>query len=417
MAEEAGAKVAIENLAEVIDETDLSDTFSCFGEIAGCEIVTDPSGKRKGFVSFVTTDAATKAVKRVDGMLLGGRRSAYPLSRKLEVNSSMLQLAVINHIFTLQSFIHPRVLARLAPLRFRWYRTTPCSSFCIDAFLVFVCGALSCSSSLRWMFVSLMFSFSVLTDFTDSASPISSSILFVTCFVVAVLPCPPVSSSSSWFAAVELVDSALDAAVDDDEYEGLPAPFLRATRFGLLSGRFNDVSSSVLLAASLARSISPFAAALILIGATSSEGGGHSESRPMMSTSLLVPEEVRRDVGRCFSSSSEVSLKQPKGSRTRISPLSERGLMHGWSDAIGQSSIGSQMLDVPEERHRNVRNASGTPVCHSSATSKGQENLVDNWQGTLLTVSAVVPTINPVLIMHVHTNNNSPALLDWPIST
>jgi len=67
--------VFIKNLDLTIDSKDLFDTFSIFGNIISCKVVTDrQSGKSKGygFVHFETQEAANEAIAKVNGNVISG---------------------------------------------------------------------------------------------------------------------------------------------------------------------------------------------------------------------------------------------------------------------------------------------------------------------------------------------------------
>lgn len=68
--------VFIKNLDKNIDNKSLYDTFSAFGNILSCKIMTDDSGQSKGFgfVHFETQAAADEAIKRVNDMLLADKK-------------------------------------------------------------------------------------------------------------------------------------------------------------------------------------------------------------------------------------------------------------------------------------------------------------------------------------------------------
>jgi polyadenylate-binding protein len=68
--------VFIKNLDKNIDNKSLYDTFSAFGNILSCKIMTDDNGQSKGFgfVHFETQDAADNAINKVNGMLLADKK-------------------------------------------------------------------------------------------------------------------------------------------------------------------------------------------------------------------------------------------------------------------------------------------------------------------------------------------------------
>lgn len=68
--------VFIKNLDETIDNKTLHDTFTAFGNILSCKVVTDAAGKSCGFgfVHFETQEAADQAIEKVNGMLMNGKK-------------------------------------------------------------------------------------------------------------------------------------------------------------------------------------------------------------------------------------------------------------------------------------------------------------------------------------------------------
>ncbi|CAF1451627.1 unnamed protein product [Rotaria magnacalcarata] len=69
-------KVLIENLDKNIDNESLYNTFSAFGNILSCKIMTNENGQSKGFgfVHFETQEAADSAIIKVNGMLLADKK-------------------------------------------------------------------------------------------------------------------------------------------------------------------------------------------------------------------------------------------------------------------------------------------------------------------------------------------------------
>jgi polyadenylate-binding protein len=70
----------VKGLHEDIDNKQLFDTFSRFGNILSCKVVTDDQGKSKGYayIHFDTVEAANAAIAATAGQLLGGK--GQPLS-------------------------------------------------------------------------------------------------------------------------------------------------------------------------------------------------------------------------------------------------------------------------------------------------------------------------------------------------
>lgn len=68
--------IFVKNLHESIDNKQLYDTFSLFGNILSCKVVTDPAtglSKGYGYVHYETAEAANAAIEKLDGMLIDGQ--------------------------------------------------------------------------------------------------------------------------------------------------------------------------------------------------------------------------------------------------------------------------------------------------------------------------------------------------------
>ena len=68
--------IFVKNLHESIDNKQLYDTFSLFGNILSCKVVCDPetgNSKGYGYIHYETAEAANAAIEKLDGMLIDGQ--------------------------------------------------------------------------------------------------------------------------------------------------------------------------------------------------------------------------------------------------------------------------------------------------------------------------------------------------------
>merc|ERR1712037_943867 len=68
--------IFVKNLKESIDNKQLYDTFSLFGNILSCKVVTDSEtgfSKGYGYVHYETAEDAHAAIEKLDGMLIDGQ--------------------------------------------------------------------------------------------------------------------------------------------------------------------------------------------------------------------------------------------------------------------------------------------------------------------------------------------------------
>eukprot|EP00898_Chlorokybus_atmophyticus_P002571 jgi/Chlat1/3314/Chrsp22S03472 len=70
-----GAKLFVGNLAWSMDDEAIADLFSEYGKVAQARVVTDETGRSKGFgfVTYESAEQADKAIEQLDGQSVEGR--------------------------------------------------------------------------------------------------------------------------------------------------------------------------------------------------------------------------------------------------------------------------------------------------------------------------------------------------------
>ncbi|WCJ31223.1 Polyadenylate-binding protein 2 [Euphorbia peplus] len=93
--------IYIKNLDKSIDNKALHDTFSSFGNILSCKVVTDSTGQSLGygFVQFDNDESAKSAIEKLNGMLLNDKQVYVgPFLRKQE-RESVADKAKFNNVY------------------------------------------------------------------------------------------------------------------------------------------------------------------------------------------------------------------------------------------------------------------------------------------------------------------------------
>jgi len=71
----AVGNVFVKNLGPSVDTRQLAETFSMFGTVVSCRVVTDEAGASKGygFVQFDNDASAKKAIEEANGLEFDGK--------------------------------------------------------------------------------------------------------------------------------------------------------------------------------------------------------------------------------------------------------------------------------------------------------------------------------------------------------
>ena len=95
--------VFIKNLDVAIDNKALHDTFAAFGNILSCKVAQDEHGNSKGygFVHYEPAEAATNAIKSVNGMLLNEKKVyvGHHVSKKDRINRFEEMKATFTNVY------------------------------------------------------------------------------------------------------------------------------------------------------------------------------------------------------------------------------------------------------------------------------------------------------------------------------
>eukprot|EP00249_Psilotum_nudum_P023760 c28976_g2_i1 orf=372-2312(+) len=88
-----GANLYLKNLDDDIDDDKLRELFTAFGRITSCKVMRDPSGQSKGsgFVAFSSADEATRAVKDMNGKMVGSKPLYVALAQRKDERRARLQ--------------------------------------------------------------------------------------------------------------------------------------------------------------------------------------------------------------------------------------------------------------------------------------------------------------------------------------
>eukprot|EP00249_Psilotum_nudum_P023758 c28976_g1_i2 orf=470-2386(+) len=88
-----GVNLYLKNLDDDVDDEKIKDLFSGFGTITSCKVMRDPSGQSRGsgFVAFSSTEEASRAVKEMNGKMVGRKPLYVALAQRKEERQARLQ--------------------------------------------------------------------------------------------------------------------------------------------------------------------------------------------------------------------------------------------------------------------------------------------------------------------------------------
>ncbi|XP_061365647.1 polyadenylate-binding protein 3-like isoform X2 [Gastrolobium bilobum] len=88
-----GANLYLKNLDDSINDEKLKELFSDFGTITSCKVMLDSHGHSKGsgFVAFSTPEEASKALREMNGKMIGPKRLYVAVAQRKEERKAQLQ--------------------------------------------------------------------------------------------------------------------------------------------------------------------------------------------------------------------------------------------------------------------------------------------------------------------------------------
>ncbi|KAI3712264.1 hypothetical protein L1987_70815 [Smallanthus sonchifolius] len=88
-----GLNLYIKNLDDTVSDENLKEFFAPFGSITSCKVMRDPNGTSKGsgFVSFSTSEEASRALSEMNGKMIAGKPLYVALAQRKEDRRARLQ--------------------------------------------------------------------------------------------------------------------------------------------------------------------------------------------------------------------------------------------------------------------------------------------------------------------------------------